>query len=158
MPKYTLEVELIPQSSWYNNVRSEFGSDWDLIRFDIYHHAKQKCEICNDTGFNQGFNHSLECHEKWEYDNKTSVQKLTGFIALCPYCHKCKHPGLAYSKGEDELVLSHLMKVNGITKKQANNLVLNAFFLWEKRSRITWKIDLQYAYDYIDQLFTKHYE
>ncbi|MEJ7872263.1 MAG: hypothetical protein WKF67_08375 [Rubrobacteraceae bacterium] len=33
----------------------------------------------------------LECHEEWEYDEATGVQRLSGLVALCTRCHQVKH-------------------------------------------------------------------
>lgn len=86
-----LSVELIPMTSWYSNVRSNVTSkQWDIIRKDTYKKANYKCEICGG----KGMTHSVECHEIWDYDEKTKLQKLVRFIALCPNCHKVKHIGL----------------------------------------------------------------
>lgn len=109
-PKLT--VEIIPSKSWYNNVRSNVSEKkWDIIRKKCYKEAGYKCEICGDNGLNQGQQHRVECHEIWNYDNKTKIQKLVGFISLCPLCHKVKHFGLAQISGDGEIAFHQLMKI-----------------------------------------------
>jgi hypothetical protein len=53
------------------------------------------------------------CHEVWSYHERTGVQRLEGFIALCDFCHEVKHIGLARKKGRERAALAHLAKVNG---------------------------------------------
>ena len=145
MKNYKLLSEIVPSTSWYNNVRSNVSKkEWDYLRKTSYELAGNKCEICGDTGKNQGFNHNVECHEIWEYDNETHTQKLTGLISLCPYCHKVKHPGLAQLNGETDIVLKQLMKVNEISEAEAKEYLGMAWELYFKRSLITWKLDISY--------------
>lgn len=40
----------------------------------------------------------LECHEVWEYDEENSIQRLSGLLALCTWCHKVKHWSWAATK------------------------------------------------------------
>ena len=87
-----LSIELIPSTCHFSNVRTTVkAKEWDKIRLMSYKSAGNKCEICGDTGKNQGYKHNVECHEIWEYDDKNHVQKLIGLISLCPTCHQVKH-------------------------------------------------------------------
>jgi 5-methylcytosine-specific restriction endonuclease McrA len=99
-----LEIELIPKTSFYSNVRSEVTTnEWDVIRKKCYDEASDKCEICGEKGKDQNFNHNVECHEIWSFDVKERIQRLDGFIALCPTCHKSKHFGLSQIKGDEDM-------------------------------------------------------
>ena len=74
MEQYKLTIELVPQTSWYTNVRSNVSKEqWDVIRKKCYAQANNVCEICGDTGKNQGYKHNVECHEIWEYNELTRV-------------------------------------------------------------------------------------
>lgn len=147
-----LTVELVPQTCWYTNVRSNVPERiWDSIRKKSYKKAGHRCEICSDSGKNQGFKHDVECHEIWEYDDENKIQKLIGFIALCPFCHKVKHPGLANIKGETHIVFNQLMKVNGIDKAQANDYMDKVFDQWVERSKHQWVLDISYADKYLNE-------
>lgn len=42
----------------------------------------------------------LECHEQWEYNEATRVQKMSALIALCTRCHQVKHWNWAATKLE----------------------------------------------------------
>lgn len=142
---YKLVSEIVPSSSWYNNVRSNVTEkEWNILRKKSYEAANHKCEICGDTGKNQGFNHNVECHEIWEYNDETHVQKLIGLISLCPYCHKVKHPGLAGLRGETDIVINQLMKVNNITEKEAQKLLGDSWEVYFERSLHQWELDITY--------------
>lgn len=138
-----LIIELVPSSAWYSNVRSNVTvKEWDRIRKKSYSRANNKCEICGDVGKNQGVNHNVECHEIWEYNDQTLDQKLIGLIALCPLCHKVKHAGLAQIKGEEEVVINQLMKVNNMTRQEACDYIDISFDIWKRRSKYEWKLDI----------------
>jgi hypothetical protein len=139
-----LTIELVPTTSWYNNVRSQVSRPvWDLLRKDCYRKAKHKCEICGLTGLVQGFKWPVECHEIWEYDDKNHTQTLTGLIALCPWCHKVKHAGRTITvDNQTELVVRQLMKVNNMNRHDAEVYIFNALALHNKRSRFSWTVDI----------------
>ena len=142
-----LSIELVPQSCWYNNVRSNVApAEWDFLRKKSYQLAGHKCEVCGDVGQRQGFRHSVECHEEWSYEN--GKQTLVKLISLCPYCHKCKHPGLANIKNEGHLVLSQLMLVNDMTESEAKSYLQEAFELWEERSSQEWELNIDYIEEF----------
>ena len=142
-----LTIELIPSTSWYTNVRSNVSNkDWNIIRKKCYRLAGNKCEICGEIGEK----HKVECHEIWEYDDKNWMQKLVGLIALCPSCHKVKHAGLAEIKGENELIIMQLMKVNEISKEEAIEYIEKSLKNWEKRSHFNWSVDITYIKEYLE--------
>lgn len=144
-----LIVELVPQTSWYTNVRSNVSKkEWDIIRNICYTKAKYKCEICNGVGKK----HPVECHEIWEYDDVNHIQKLIGIIALCPTCHKVKHAGLARINGEEELVIKQLMDINSIGKTNAIVHLNDAFKQWQNRSRHKWTVNIDYIQEYLKNI------
>ncbi len=147
--KPLLTIELVPKTSWYANLRSNVNKEeWDIIRKKCYTNANHKCEICGDTGKNQGFKHNVECHEIWKYDNKSKNQILIGLISLCPYCHKTKHVGLAQLNGEEEIVIKQLMKINNMTRDIAKEYIKKSFEIWEKRSKFDWNLNIDYLEKY----------
>ena len=111
-PKSTeprLTVELVPQTCWYSNVRSEVSTgEWDKLKRVTFEQANYCCEVCSG----RGLKHPVECHEIWDYNDERHIQTLTGLIALCPACHECKHMGLANIKGRGAIATDHLAKVN----------------------------------------------
>lgn len=146
---YKLTIELVPQSCWYSNVRSNVTKqEWDFIRRKCYAKAEHKCEVCGDTGKNQGIAHAVECHEIWQYLSATKTQKLVGMVALCPRCHKVKHPGLAQIRGETEIVVKQLMKVNSMSRMDALAYIEDAFREWRQRNESKWTLDISMLNDY----------
>lgn len=142
---YRLTIELVPSTSWFDNVRSAVTkSDWDIIRKQVYKEANSICQICGGIGSK----HPVECHEIWEYNDTTMIQKLNGMIALCPKCHMVKHIGFAQIQGKLNVAISHLSKVNKISKKEAEKYVADSFLLWSKRSLHSWSVDLTYLSKY----------
>lgn len=143
-----LGVELVPATCWYSNVRTILPTkEWDRLRKLSYAEANYICEICSDSGINQGYRHALECHEIWEYNDKTKVQKLKGLISLCPKCHLVKHIGRANAMGYQAVVFEHMMKVNDWTHKQVVTHVAKAFDQFQERSLHEWKIDLNVLHE-----------
>ena len=148
-----LSIELVPSTSFYNNVRSNVSKkDWDIIRKKSYKLADNKCEICGDNGKNQGYRHNVECHEIWEYDDITHTQTLTNFISLCPRCHKVKHIGLAFIQGYSDLAINHLKKVNGLSDIEASRYIEKAFKEHKERSNYEWLLDISYIDEYLEKI------
>lgn len=140
-----LEVELIPTTCHYSNVRTTVKpKEWDKIRFITYEKAGNKCEICGQTGIEQGYKHRVECHEIWKYDDKRKVQKLIGLIALCPVCHQVKHIGRAFAIGKQPEAFRQLEEVNEWNTKQVLEHVAEAFEINKERSQHNWKLDITY--------------
>ena len=141
-----LTIELVPHGVWHNNVRSAVSEEkWNQIRNLSYKLANHKCEICGDTGKNQGYGHNVECHEIWDYNEKTNLQKLVGFISLCPLCHKTKHIGLAEINGELDIVYKQLMKVNGMTDIEVEDYIEEEYNVWRRRNKLAWYTDISYV-------------
>lgn len=140
-----LTLDLIPQSSFYKNVRQIISKkQWDIIRNIVYSKAWHVCEICGNTDPND----RLDCHEVWNYDNKKLIQKLERMIALCPSCHQCKHFGFAQIQGKEKEAFNHLMKINSWSKSETEKYITNAFREWEKRSKKKWKLDVSSLKEY----------
>lgn len=149
---YKLTIELVPKTSWYNNVRSKVSSDeWDIIRKKSYKLANHVCEICGDNGINQGFSHPVECHEIWEFDDTHNIQKLIGFTSLCPLCHKVKHIGLAQINNQLDIAKNHLMKVNSIGKRTADLYIEQSFNIWKERNKNNWIVDVNYIQKFLNK-------
>lgn len=145
MAKLRLTLDLIPKSTFNNNVRAIVSKkQWDYIRSQVYSEAYNICEICGGIGPK----HPVEAHEIFSYNDKTLVQKLEKIIALCPNCHMCKHMGLAEIMGKKIIAKQHLMHVNKMTKKQANIYIAECFKIWKERSNKNWILDLTHLKKY----------
>jgi hypothetical protein len=139
--KLKLTIELVPKTSWYNNMRKVLPkTEWDRLRKQTYAEYGHKCGICGAEG-------RLNCHEIWEYDDCNHRQRLLGFIALCDLCHHVKHIGLAgilASKGQldYEKAVEHFMKVNRCGRRGFDKHRKKAFTQWAERSKHDWQVDL----------------
>ncbi len=135
-----LEFDLVPGSSWGNNLRNMLGrTEWDKLRAQMLAERGNKCAVC-------GSSERLQCHEVWAFDDKKRVQSLRGFQASCSLCHLASHFGLAETLAQQghvnlENVIAHFLKVNRISKEQFETEKTKAFALWRKRSEREWKID-----------------
>jgi len=140
--KFRLYIELVPETSWYSNLRNKVGRDlWDKIRYKVYRGAGYKCSVCGKGKV------SLYCHEVWEYDDDKHIQKLKGFVALCFECHMIKHIGFAGIQGEDgkldyNNLIRHFKRVNGCSYDDFLIARDKAFEVWEERSWYEWNIEL----------------
>jgi len=142
MFKPKLTIELVPKTSHYTNVRTLLPKKtWDMLRKVSYAKANNKCQICGDTGKNQGYRHNVECHEIWEY-TQTGVQLLKGLISLCPKCHQVKHYGRAQAIGKGKEAFTHLMKVNKWDKATTENYIGSVYQEYKIRSKVKWKLNL----------------
>lgn len=136
-----LSCELIPRSTWGENVRSLLTrSQWDRLRRFVYAQAGGICEICGDVGTNQGRKHDLEAHEIWQFCEDTHTQTLTGMIGLCPECHRVKHIGRAFATGAHMRAISHLARVNGWSPEQVHAHISHAFDEHTARSAHMWSV------------------
>lgn len=140
-----LTIELVPSTCWFSNVRSAVSKkQWNNIKKIVTSQAWDVCEICGGVGPK----HPVECHEIWDYDDVTHIQKLIGMIALCPDCHMVKHFGLAQIQGKEKQALNHLMKVNSLSKKEAQTYINKAFATWQLRSSHDWTLDISFLKNY----------
>ena len=141
-----LHCELVPKTCWYSNMRDHLKqSQWDKIRRWCYERAGHVCEICGDSGKNQGRNHAVEAHEIWHYDDPTKTQTLKGLIALCPACHNVKHYGRAQIVGTDKSARFQLKKVN--THWSWKDVFAHceaAINTYEERSNHNWTLNMDY--------------
>lgn len=138
MAKLKLKIELVPASSWGNNLRSILKKKmWREISKNVREKAKGKCQICGKIA-------SLHAHEVWEYEDKNHIQKLKDIIAICPLCHGIKHLGkseLDTTVNYDKLV-KHFQTVNKCGVATFKRERTKAFKKFEKRSRSEWHLDV----------------
>jgi hypothetical protein len=104
-----------------------------MIRKETLAEAGEKCESCDiDSG--------LECHDKWEYDDKKCVAMLVGFEVRCKLCHLATHIGRAMQLGLLREAAIQLCKVNGCTEKEVEQMVTSAMSIWEIRNKKKWTV------------------
>lgn len=133
-----LTIELVPQSAWFSNLRSELTArEWQMVKEKTFDLANYCCEICGGIGRR----HPVECHEVWDYNPTICVQTFIRPIALCPACHEVKHYGLAEIRGRDRIARAHLMRINKWTGEQADQHIQQAFSEWSARNQISWALN-----------------
>jgi len=139
--KKTLEIELVPSSSWGDNLRKELSaSKWRKLSISCSDRAGGRCEVCGTKPRNR----RPDCHEIWEYDDVKKVQRLVGLVALCTTCHKAKHLGRTLSVESAEVrdrVLMKLMKMNEMSVDELEAYIIEVFKKYEERSRHKWTVD-----------------
>ncbi len=151
-----LEIELIPQTAWGENLRSMFtASQWTKIRNAVYKKYNNKCTIC---GAEKGKDiKRLNAHEVWEFDDKTNKQILVNIIAVCDRCHGCIHYGRTQQTSKElndpsilERINEHYMKINNCDEAKLTMDIFNAKLLWMQRSTKKWELDISKVFDIVD--------
>ena len=135
-----LQVDAVPRGSWGISLRNKMPrSAWDKLRKQVHERNGSKCQIC-------GSSEKLNCHEQWEFNDKTGVQKLVGLGTVCNMCHHATHFGrstqLAAAGHLDiETVVMHFLKVNRCDAETFAKHLEKARAVWEERSQRMWRID-----------------
>lgn len=144
--KPLLEIELVPQSTWENNLRSRLSAaEWREVKSKTFELANWKCEKCKG----KGTKHPVECHEEWHYDDTKHVQRLVRTIALCPDCHQAVHFGLARVRGIEGKARMQLMKVNGWNADQVDTHIAAATRIGYQRSQHEWQLDVTWISSFL---------
>jgi 5-methylcytosine-specific restriction endonuclease McrA len=134
-----LELNLIPKSSFYCNLRSEMGRQWDILSKRVREQHNYTCQIC---GVKPQTTRDVHLHELWSFNEETKIQKLIGFECICTTCHSVHHWGYSQIKNMDmNFLLIHACKVNKCSKNEFNEHIEESFRIWEKHSCIDWGID-----------------
>ena len=136
-----LQIELVPASCLWSNVRSNVGEDhWSHIRRIVFEKANFLCEICAG----RGRRHPVECHDVWVFEKHSLTQRLHSFQALCPYCHEVKHLGLTGLRGNGKRAFARFVKLNQLDEQRAVKIENALFKQWEIRSDYYWKLDISH--------------
>ena len=134
-----LTIELIPKTSFYNNVRKILSRrEWEVIRKETLSKANNICEICGGVSATK----ALDCHEVWEYDDLNHIQKLIKFMALCDRCHEVKHIGKAQIDGNFDRAEKWFRNINKLDYHTSHNLIIRTFDMWAIRSKHPWQLDI----------------
>lgn len=142
-----LFVDMVPRSCWFTNVRSCVSQqDWERLRRMVTGRADHRCEVCG-AGVDQAAGRRLDVHERWAYDDHTSVQSLRRLICLCEDCHLTTHLGYANVTARADQALSHLRAVTGMSTDEVAAHVSAASELWSTRSARVWTLDLSMLTD-----------
>lgn len=140
-----LDFELVPDSCWYSNLRSVLPNGaWDIIRKRAYAKADGKCMICGAEC------KRLEAHERWSYDEKNCVQKLTDIVAICRPCHEVIHIGRTQLMGREREASEHFMKVNGCSYIEYRKALGKANEDHRRRNLVPeWSLDISFLKEFM---------
>lgn len=134
-----LKIELVPSTSWGNNLRNALTkAEWDIIRKQTYRESGYRCSIC-------GVASMIHCHEVWHYNDETYIQTLEKLQCLCNLCHNVKHYGnteilAADGKLSIDSVVEHFCKVNVCTVEDFQAHRDYSFGVWAMRSNKQWVV------------------
>jgi len=146
LPQARLFVDLVPNTAWFSNLRSELTvPEWASVKTKTFRAANYVCEVCGG----RGPDHPVECHERWAYIEDVHLQILDKTIALCPACHEATHFGLARVKGREQEARDQLMRVNRWTHDQVAQHVRLAMADYERRSSMKWRLDARWLLDFV---------
>lgn len=144
---------LVPRPLWgrsvYNELRrTKRRKQWDALRRVELEAAANTCARCSAQ-----YPSHMVCNEIWEYDDEKHIATLKGFEIVCRDCDSVLHFGkslvIGGKRGDEgtadrgDQAVKQLMKVNGITKRQAMKMIDDAFGQWMDRSEHeTWAIQI----------------
>lgn len=130
-----LAVEMVPDSCPVKSVRQSMDAEsWRAISTSVARSAGCRCQAC----LGRGRRYAVGCHAVFDYDRHAGVQKLTGFVALCPGCAEGRYIHLAEAKGRYEAAYKRLLMINRWTPEEADKHIALAKALYERRGEIDW--------------------
>ena len=139
-----LKVDMVPQGSW--GLRNGMSrSKWDKLRKQVHAQNGNKCQVCGAT-------EKPNCHELWEYDAKSNIQKLVGLGSICNMCHHVTHMGRSIQLDREgqlniDAVVNHFLKVNGCDPATFKRHFKKEWAVFLERSSHDWQIDFgEYAH------------
>lgn len=137
-----LEIHLVPESAFHNNLRTKIRRDWQQLSRNIRASKNFTCDMCGLRNDRPGSTH---LHEVWEYDDDKCIQKLVGFECVCEVCHAVHHWGYSKVSGRDlDRLFHHACRVNGCTINEFHEHIDTSFEVWRERSKKTWTLDTDY--------------
>jgi hypothetical protein len=140
-----LEIDAVPKTSWGISLKRKMArTAWDKLRKQVHERNGSKCQVCGSA-------EKLHCHELWEFNDRSGVQRLVGLSTICNMCHHVTHFGLSTvlaAQGHLDIhaVVAHFLRVNGCDSETFEKHFEKARAIWEKRSRRNWRVDFgEYA-------------
>ncbi len=141
-----LTPALVPAPLWSRSVYRRLPrKQWQALRRTVLEAAANTCTHCAAV-----YEKNMVCHEVWAYDDLKHVAALTAFEIVCRDCDSVSHFGHSLVSASDDALadrgdhlIAHLMKVNGISEREAHKLLYDAFGKWMDRSKHkTWAIKI----------------
>lgn len=138
-----LRMELVPEACWNINLCQKLpGRDWQKLRKIILSAYAGECEVCCLRP--EGRARALDVHERWDYNERTGVQRLVRLSPLCFTCHGCTHFQRSLAVGRRDEVVPHMMDINGWTFEQLVAHQEASIADWHRRNEIKWRLDVSY--------------
>lgn len=166
VPLQPLAVAMIPPGNWTKNVRAVVAQDiWESMRYYFLATKSQPgfmreinmerphwqtviaCRCCGEE------RDRLELHEVWTFDDEKKIQRLDCLIPVCDLCHNVIHFGRASQLGLAEQALEHLQRVNGLTKREAEKHVNEAYSMWMRRCAQKYDVDMSYLTTFLPESY-----
>lgn len=133
------KLELIPISARKQNIRTLTNkSAWRRLQSITFTRANFQCQVCGARP-EKG---RLHCHESWQYDDETWVQKIGSLVALCDECHEVVHIDLAADLGHGSRAYERLRLISKLPAPLIDEDLWERFLLQKRRSEHDWKIDI----------------
>lgn len=142
-----LRIEMVPEPIWGWNLRSNDGLGkyrWGKLRQSILDTRGPSCAICDSTEKPHG-------HEVWVYEEgpRRGIARLIEVEIVCRDCHAIHHWGVSTRLGlqgampmeELRRLVRHACKINGWKPRDFKRHADEAMEVWNKRSRLRWKVD-----------------
>ena len=130
-----LDIQLIPKTAWYANVRFALPKHWDEIRKHVYKKLNGACYCCGEV-----HNKPLHAHELWKYVNSEMI--LVDIIPVCSACHSCLHYGRTLTV--EPLIIpecnERIKRLNGFDDTELCSYLTSVFSEWRIRNMINWMI------------------
>lgn len=144
MTQPPLTAELVPQTAWWSNVRSNVSrAEWEKCKAYSKTKTNGVCIICGGVGDR----YPTEAHEIWDYDDEAGVQTLVDIWPLCTMCHRVKHLGRTREHSTLEQwtrVIEHMQRVNGWDGATVERYIILQFEIWRMRSVMEWRLDVSF--------------
>ena len=137
MQEFKLRPHLVPKPLWGKSAANLLKrADWERIRREALQAARHACQVCSDAESASGLN----CHELWDYDDEHGTATLVGLRIQCRNCDSAVHMGRAVRRGFSDTAIAQLVKVNGISPREAKTLYRSAMDEWKRRNKKHWRI------------------
>jgi hypothetical protein len=143
VPKLT--VELVPKTCWWSNLHTladkatgiAFGGLSGARRITAARSAKASAFAIRSSATKCGSTMSRLAHRSFADDRALSRLPRGRAYGLCG------------KRGRNKSARDHLAKVNGWTNDQVLAHVAEAFAIWRRRSKVSWKLDLSGLHPYV---------
>lgn len=137
-----ININLIPSNMWFLNLRKLLSeTQWTKLSNEIRSAQNWTCQACRISIKQLKSTKWFDCHEMWNFNDKTQEVELQCLVCLCKKCHTTTHFGYAQVKQKSESSFKHLCKVNHWDSESAALYIEACFEQWSKRSNKKWELN-----------------